>query len=507
MNTLRRLNKDPLARSILQRPSSALEFTENDALLKQTVMNSILNSSNKSLNRLSLNKSLNHLSPYSSLSDIANLINQSSAVTLGRLSPAILASTHGSKLGKCYKRRFVCSFRNVSSSLLAASNKPLSNAKGALDTLKQHNPLVKTVKQQLKEELRTAISERKRLLELRNRSDLSKTDKLALAFATTQPSLASTLMKGRSETDLKALTSGYLDPNTATNVSNLLNAQSNCYPFLNGRSSFLVDDVALKTNANSANQGGLVDGSASGRYPTAAGLETSNRDVSGKCCRFAETDYKMRGQNDSCLNDSPYLEILRSSLSGVNYEQPIGQTMTTTTFINSPINLSNYNSTFSNQYLKGRLETSLSNRLENALKETTIQDAANDRRSRLCQSSMSRSFDAPLRSNFKHSRMKPSLSTEYRIQDGLLDRELLGLDFKTTKLGELDAKSRPTSFYENYHQLAGGSSASIEPQDGKTYLFEQFFSKFNYDLVLSFTHRLSLLFRLTSRTRFELFFR
>ena len=100
MNTLRRLNKDPLARSILQRPSSALEFTENDALLKQTVMNSILNSSNKSLNRLSLNKSLNHLSPYSSLSDIANLINQSSAVTLGRLSPAILASTHGSKLGK-----------------------------------------------------------------------------------------------------------------------------------------------------------------------------------------------------------------------------------------------------------------------------------------------------------------------------------------------------------------------------------------------------------------------
>lgn len=100
MNTLRRL-KDPLARSILQRPSSALEFTENDALLKQTVMNSILNSSNKSLNRLSLNKSLNHLSPYSSLSDIANLINQSSAVTLGRLSPAILASTHGSKLGKC----------------------------------------------------------------------------------------------------------------------------------------------------------------------------------------------------------------------------------------------------------------------------------------------------------------------------------------------------------------------------------------------------------------------
>ena len=101
MNTLRRLvTKDPLAKSILQRPSSSLDFTENDQLLKQTMLNSILNSSNKSINRLSLNKSLNHLSPYSSLSDIANLINQSSAVTLGRLSPAILASTHASKLGK-----------------------------------------------------------------------------------------------------------------------------------------------------------------------------------------------------------------------------------------------------------------------------------------------------------------------------------------------------------------------------------------------------------------------
>lgn len=100
MSTLRRLvAKDPLNKSLLQRPSSSLDFTENDALLKQTMLNSILNSSNKSLNRLGVNKSLNHLSPYSSLSDIANLINQSSAVTLGRLSPAILASTHASKLG------------------------------------------------------------------------------------------------------------------------------------------------------------------------------------------------------------------------------------------------------------------------------------------------------------------------------------------------------------------------------------------------------------------------
>lgn len=310
---------------------------------------------------------------------------------------------------------------------------------------------MKTVKQQLKEELRTAISERKRLLELRNRSDLSKSDKLALAFATTQPSLASTLMKGRSETDLKALTSGYLDPNTATNVSNLLNAQSTD-PFLNCRSSLLVDDVALKTN--SANRGG--EGSVG---PTAADLDTGNR--GGKYYRFD----RFRVENDSCLNDL-YLERLRS-----NYDQPIGQTMTTTTFINSPINLSSYNSTFSNQYLKGRLETSLSNRLENPLKETTIQETADDRRSRLCRTSMSRSFETPMRSNFRPSRMKPSLSSEYRIQDGLLDRELLGLDYKMT--GEFEAKSRPVSFYADYQ--AAGSSASIEAQDGK-FAIEQFFS-------------------------------
>lgn len=103
MSTLRRLvKKDPISKSILQRPSSSLDFTENDQLLKQTMLNSILNSSNKNLNRLSLNKSLNHLSPYSSLSDIANLINQSSAVTLGRLSPAVIASTHASKLGSLF---------------------------------------------------------------------------------------------------------------------------------------------------------------------------------------------------------------------------------------------------------------------------------------------------------------------------------------------------------------------------------------------------------------------
>lgn len=100
MNTLKRIaNKNSLNKSILQRPSSSLDFTENE-LIKQTMLNSILNTSNKSLNRLNLNKSLTHLSPYSSLSDIANLINQSSAVTLGRLSPAVLASSHASKLGK-----------------------------------------------------------------------------------------------------------------------------------------------------------------------------------------------------------------------------------------------------------------------------------------------------------------------------------------------------------------------------------------------------------------------
>ena len=334
--------------------------------------------------------------------------------------------------------------------------------KGALDTLKQHNPLVKTVKQQLKEELRTAISERKRLLELRNRSDLSKTDKLALAFATAQPSLASSLMKGRSETDLKALTSGYLDPNTATNVSNLLNAQSNDHSFLTSRSSFLVDDVALRTDANSSNAVGGVRGAA----------ESINRDVSNKYTRFKTNDYKttdyqtndgkLRGQKslDSYLND-PYLERLKSSLSAKNFDQPIGQTMTTTTFINSPINMSNYASTFSNPYLKSRLdsrlETGLSGRLE--IKETTIQEA-DDRK--LCRSSMSQSFG--MRSSFPHSRLKPSLSTEYRFQDGLLDRELLGLDFNTSKCGELDARAGLLPTYENYDRI----TASNENPDGKT---------------------------------------
>lgn len=327
---------------------------------------------------------------------------------------------------------------------------------GALDSLKQHNPLVKTVKQQLKEELRTAISERKRLLELRNRSDLSKTDKLALAFATTQPSLASTLMKGRSETDLKALTSGYLDPNTATNVSNLLNAQSNDYSFLNSRSSFLVDDVALGTDANTRAQ------------PVRAGREDSVG------VRFKQDDHKLRGQKslDSYPND-PYLDRLRSSLSAKNFEQPPGQTMTTTTFISSPINLSNYSSTFSDPFLKARLEmdrleTGLSGRLENPLRETTIQEA-DDRR--LCRSSMSQSLG--LRGNHstfsKQSRMRPSLSTEYRFQDGLLDRELLGLDFKSdfksTRFGEADSKSL-VSFCENYNPL--GNAASNENPDGKT---------------------------------------
>ena len=300
---------------------------------------------------------------------------------------------------------------------------------------------MKTVKQQLKEELRTAISERKRLLELRNRSDLSKTDKLALAFATTQPSLASTLMKGRSETDLKALTSGYLDPNTATNVSNLLNAQSNDYSFLNSRSSFLVDDVALKTEASSSQSG--------------------VRHTAGEP-RLQEHRDKLRVQKslDSYLND-PHLDLLRSSMSTKNFDQPAGQTMTTTTFINSPINLSNYNSTFSSSYLKDRLETGLSGRLENPLRETTIQETS-DRRQ--CRSSMSQSLAAP-RANFSafsRPTLKPSLSTEYRFQDGLLDHELLGLDFKTTKFGD---GLLPVSFYEN--QL-GNAPVSNENQDGKT---------------------------------------
>lgn len=326
--------------------------------------------------------------------------------------------------------------------------------------------MIKTVKQQLKEELRTAISERKRLLDLRNRSDLSKNDKLALAFATTQPSLASSLIKGRSETDLKAaLSSAYLDPNT-TNVSNLLTAQSNDYSFLNSRSSnYLADDnIIKKDNVNSLYR--AIGNDHINKYTSSSlpGLEFNYHDDRNSK-NFKFSNYRLKNQKSS--------DNLKLHFSGNDY----GFTETTT-YTNSPINPSNYNSTtFSDQYIKNKLEINLKNQLNSMnLKETTIQDTNDLSRLFRASTSLSQSIVNPLRNDLRHLRSYSTANKWNRDQDqnkfqnSYLDDEFL--DLKTTKFSNLDFMQNNLSncFYDTFNTTAMKTTSN--DQDGKNYLFE-----------------------------------
>ena len=285
------------------------------------------------------------------------------------------------------------------------------------------------------------ISERKRLLELRNRSDLSKTDKLALAFGSTQPSLASSLIKGRSETDLKALTSYFdpFDPNS-TNVSSLLNTQSNDFTFLNSRSSYnLINDDHKTENANN-------------QYTSLSGLNNAEFKNTKKLDSYLSDSYL----NENYLKDSSYSIGLPKA------------TRTTTTFINSPMNLSNLNSTFSDCYFRNRLDANLPNRLDLNLKETKIQDTNNSNYARLgrASTSLSQSYGGPLRSNLKYSKRHDKWRN-FDHQD--LDNEL-----KTTRFSDLDSRQLNSSLNQN--QSAFNSfqvqSTAFENQDGK--LFNEF---------------------------------
>ena len=247
---------------------------------------------------------------------------------------------------------------------------------------------MKTVKQQLKEELRTAISERKRLLELRNRSDLSKNDKLALAFATNQPSLASSLMKGRSETDLRGLSTTFLDPNITTDVSTILNTQSNDYYLLNCSNSCFLDENFRTNNANSRNR--IISNTGNGLSGLDFNYECDLNKF--KYDNQINQNYKDKLKDQKSL-DTYLNESLENRLKQTYFTN--GITKTTNTYVNSPIKFLNLNSAFNNQYLKNmnsnRLETSLSNKLDFNLKETKIHDS-NEHRSRIDRASTSLSY-------------------------------------------------------------------------------------------------------------------
>lgn len=375
--------------------------------------------------------------------------------------------------------------------------------------MKQKNdPIIKTVKQQLKEELRTAISERKRLLELRNRSDLSKNDKLALAFGTHPPSLASSLIKGRSETDLK----NYLDPNTATNVSSLLNAQSNDYSFLN-KNSFIDENLQLLDNANSPNQEEF-NKVTSHSLP---GLDFKfnsklDRDFNPNFIQNFNTNYndfglKHQKSLDAYLNDSSFSKA--NKLSRPNFYTNQTLTKTTNTYINSPTNLLNTNLptylTFSNSFGNNRLETSLSNKIDFSLKESKIQDLYDPAtRFHRASTSLSYSLDPNQLSNYQLNSNRNKLSTKhlnfrsqfkpystadrpylYDSKDRWKDydkNDFLDLDFKTTKLNSLDSmqENKPGQssliLNENYddfiNQPLNGLYENQENHDGKNCLFE-----------------------------------